>query len=160
MKKKNYKNMIKNKFSLKKTALGYYEVFPKPSAMELSQFYAHKYYQESSGCYQYDYSEEELRYNNLSGEIAFATIRKYKKLITPNLLDLGCGEGFFANNFSNENWMITLVDFSDHGLRIHNPSLIRNFIQADLTTYIEKKREDIKAFGLINFIPLFSPSSE
>ena len=78
---------MKNKFSLKKTALGYYEVFPKPSAMELSQFYAHKYYQESSGCYQHDYSEEELRYNNLSGEIAFATIRKYKKSITPNLLD-------------------------------------------------------------------------
>ena len=141
---------MRNKFSLKKNALGYYEISPKPSVMELSQHYAQKYYQDSGGSYRHNYSEEELRYFDLSGEIAFATLRKYQTSTTPNLLDLGCGEGFFANVFSRANWKTTLVDFSDDGLRRHNPSLIGNFIQADLTTYIERNRENIEAFGLIN----------
>ncbi|MAD50506.1 MAG: hypothetical protein CMC95_04325 [Flavobacteriales bacterium] len=141
---------MKKKFSLNKNSLGYYEISPKPSAMELSQYYAQKYYQENSGSYQHNYPEEELRYFQLSAEIALATLRKYQTSATPNLLDLGCGEGFFANFFCRENWKTTLVDFSDDGLRRHNPSLIANFIQADLTTYIEKNQENIEAFGLIN----------
>lgn len=139
-----------NKYSLKKHPLGFYEISPKPSATELSEHYANKYYQEMSGSYQHNYSNEELQYFNVSAEIALATIRKYQTSITPNLLDLGCGEGFLANFFSTANWKTTLVDFSDDGLRRHNPSLIGNFIQADLTTYIEKNRENIEAFGLIN----------
>lgn len=139
-----------NKFSLKKHSLGYYEVFPKPSVIELSQHYEQKYYQENSGFYQHDYSEEELRYFQISGEVALATLRKYQISPTPNLLDLGCGEGFFANSFSSKNWKTTLVDFSDDGLRRHNPSLIGNFIKADLTTYIEDNQENIQGFGLIN----------
>jgi len=138
------------KFSLKKHSLGYYEVSPKPSVIELSQHYEQKYYQENSGNYQHDYSDEELRYIQLSGEIAFATLSKYQISITPNLLDLGCGEGFFANTFNRKNWKTTLVDFSDDGLRRHNPSLIGNFIKADLTTYIENNQENIEGFGLIN----------
>lgn len=139
-----------NKFSLKKQPLGYYEVSPKPSVIELSQHYEQKYYQENSGSYQNDYSEDELRYFQLSAEIALATLRKYEISTTPNLLDLGCGEGFFANSFSRKNWKTTLVDFSDDGLRRHNPSLIGNFIKADLTTYIENNQETIEGFGLIN----------
>lgn len=137
-------------FSLKKHSLGYYEVSPKPSIMELSQYYEQKYYQENCGAYQHDYSEDELRYIQVSGEIAFATLRKYQISPTPNLLDLGCGEGFFANSFSKKNWKTTLVDFSEDGLQRHNPSLIRNFIKADLTTYIENNQENIEGFGLIN----------
>ena len=138
------------KFSLKKHSLGYYEVSPKPSVIELRQHYEKKYYQENNSFYQHDYSEEELRYFQLSGEIALATLRKYQISTTPNLLDLGCVEGFFANSFSRKNWKTTLVDFSDDGVRRHNPSLIGSFIKADLTTYIEKNQENIEEFGLIN----------
>ena len=49
-----------------------------------------------------------------------------------------------------EPWKVTLVDLSNDGLRRHNPSLIENFIQADLTKYIEKNQEIIESFGLIN----------
>ena len=135
------------KFSLKKHYLGYYEVFPKPSVIELSQHYELKYYQENRGSYQYDYSEEELRYFQLSGEVALATLRKYQISTTPNLLDLGCGEGFFANSFSRKNWKTTLVDFSDDGLRRHNPSLIGNFIKADLTTTSKITKRILRDLG-------------
>ena len=139
-----------NKFSLKKHPLGFYEISPKPSIAELRTYYANKYYQDNSGSYQKNYSNEELRYLNVCAEIALATLYKYQSSITRNLLDLGCGEGFFANVFKNAKWKTTLVDFSDDGLRRHNPSLLGNFIQADLFNYIEKTDKDLESFGLIN----------
>jgi hypothetical protein len=139
-----------NKYSLKKHALGFYEVHPKPSLTELSEHYAQKYYQESHGSYELNYSNEELRYFDVCGEIALATIHKYQASITPNLLDLGCGEGFFGNVFSKANWKTTLVDFSDDGLRRHNPSLLGHFTQSDLFSYIGENCKEIESFGLIN----------
>ena len=139
-----------NKFSLKKHALGFYEVYPKPSSTELSEHYAKKYYQENSVMYKHNYSKEELRFFEVLSEIALSTVNRYQAPITQNLLDLGCGEGFFAKFFSKKGWKTTLVDFSDDGLSRHNPSLLGNFIQADLTTYIESTREELKLFDLIN----------
>lgn len=139
-----------NKFSLKKNDLGFYEVYPKPSNNELAEYYAKKYYQENSGSYAQSYSKEELQYFDVCGEIALTTIHRYQAPVTKNLLDLGCGEGFFAKIFSNEGWKTTLVDFSNDGLITHNPALIENFIQSDLFTYIENKQEELKAFTLIN----------
>ena len=142
--------MKTNKVYLKKHALGFYEVHPKPSLPELSEHYAKKYYQENSGSYAHNYSKEELSYFDVCGEIALSTVHRYQAPITQNLLDLGCGEGFFAKFFSKEGWKTTLVDFSDDGLSRHNPSLLGDFIQADLITYIESKRGELKAFDLIN----------
>lgn len=139
-----------NKFSLKKHALGFYEIHPKPSLNELSEHYAEKYYQESSGSYAHSYSEDELRYFEVCGEIALKTIHRYKVPTTKNLLDLGCGEGFFSKVFNKEGWKTTLIDFSDDGLSRHNPSLLENFIQSDLITYIENKREELNVFDVIN----------
>lgn len=141
---------MKNKFSLKKHALGFFEIHPKPSITELREHYAEKYYQNNCGSYQHNYSKEELQYLDVCGQIALATLHKYKVSTTPNLLDLGCGEGFFANTFRNVNWKTTLVDFSDDGLRRHNPTLLENFIKGSLITYIEGNCEEIEAFGLIN----------
>ena len=118
-----------NKFSLTKHALGFYEVHPKPSITELTEHYAKKYYQENSGSYAQSYSKEELRYFDVCGEIALTTIHRYQAPITQDLLDLGCGEGFFAKIFSKEGWKTTLVDFSDDGLSRHNPSLIANLFE-------------------------------
>ena len=139
-----------NKYSVKKNPIGFYEIYPKPSVTELSEHYAKKYYQENSGSYQSEYSKEELQYFNVSAELALATINKYQSSTITNLLDLGCGEGFFAKAFSKVNWKTTLVDFSDDGVRRHNPSLLGCFAQADLLTYIEKNSKDIQSFGLIN----------
>ena len=141
---------MNNKFSLKKHALGYYEIHPKPSHRELSEHYAKKYYQENRGSYAHTYSEEEIRYFIVSGEIALRTIRRYKVPTNQSLLDLGCGEGFFAKVFHKEGWKTTLVDFSNDGLGRHNPSLIENFIQSDLMTYIKDNCEELSVFDVIN----------
>ena len=139
-----------NRYSLKKHPLGFYEIHPKPSVAELSEYYAKKYYQENSGSYKHKYSNEELQYIKVQADIALATIKKYHVMTNMNLLDLGCGEGFFAKAFDEANWKTTLVDFSDDGLRRHNPTLLRHFTQSDLLTYIEKNSKNIQSFDLIN----------
>ena len=90
---------MSNKFTSIKHALGFYEVHPKPSISELSEHYANKYYQESSGSYAHSYSEEELRYFEVCGKVALKTVHRYQEPIVKTLLDLGCGEGFFAKVF-------------------------------------------------------------
>ena len=139
-----------NRYLVKKHPIGFYEIHPKPSVTELREHYAKKYYQESSGSYQHKYSNEELQYFDVSAHLALATIKKYHATTIMSLLDLGCGEGFFAKAFIEENWKTTLVDFSDDGLRRHNPSLLEYFTQSELLSYIEKNRKDIQSFGLIN----------
>ena len=141
---------MSKKFSLVKHALGYYEVTPKPSIDELNEYYSKKYFQQNNSVYEQTYSEEELRYFNVDAELAIKTIQRFSKFSKRQLLDLGSGEGFFANYFYKQGWKVNLVDFSDDGLQRHNPSLLPNFEQADLLTYLDSKKEEIKAFDLIN----------
>ena len=141
---------MNKKFSLLKHPLGYYEATPKPTSDELSKHYAKKYYQNTSDSYAHTYSEEELKYFDVGAELAIKTVQRFSKSEKRNLLDLGCGEGFFANYIYKQGWKVNLVDFSDDGLRRHNPSLLPNFVQADLLTYLDSALEDIKAFDLIN----------
>ncbi len=91
-----------------------------------------------------------MQYLCVSAALALATIHKYQATTITNLLDLGCGKGFFAKAFNKANWKTALVDFSDDGLRRHYPSLLECFVQADLFAYIEENSIDIKTFGLIN----------
>ena len=137
-------------FTLVKHPIGFYEVNPKPSSNELSEYYAKKYYQQCSGQYAHKYSKEELRYFKVCAEIALKTVRKFSAPKKLNLLDLGCGEGFFADFFCKEGFKASLVDFSDDGLRRHNPSLLESFIQADIQIYLESEKEKLKTFDLIN----------
>lgn len=143
---------MSEKFSVVRHPIGFYEVNPKPSTNELSEHYTKKFYQQKvvAHTHAHTYSEEELRYFNVCAEIAIKTVRRFSTPKNPNLLDLGCGEGFFADYFHKEGWKTSLVDFSDDGLRKHNPSLLKNFIQADLFTYLEGEKEQIKTFNLIN----------
>lgn len=140
----------KKKYSIVKNPIGFYEVDPKPSSNELSEYYAKKYYQQSGGSYSYKYSDDELRYFKVCSEIALKTLLRFSSPKNKKLLDLGCGEGFFADLFLKEGWKATLVDFSDDGLKRHNPSLLKNFLQADLMTYLENEKERLNSFDFIN----------
>ena len=138
------------KYSLVKHHLGFYEVNPKPTNIELSEHYAKKYYQQLSGSYAHTYSEDELRYFKVSCELALKTILRFSNVKNKKLLDLGCGEGFFSDFFCKEGWTASLVDFSDAGLKRHNPSLLSSFTQGDLLTFIESEKKNIKEYNLIN----------
>lgn len=143
---------MSEKFSVVKNPIGFYEVSPKPSNTELSEHYTKKFYQQKvvAHTHAHTYSEDELKYFNVCAEIALKTVGRFSKLNKSNLLDLGCGEGFFANYFCKEGWSASLVDFSDDGLRRHNPSLLKSFKQADLFSYLDNEKEQIKKFNLIN----------
>ena len=138
------------KYRLMKHPLGFYEADPKPTNIELSEYYAKKYYQQSRGQYAHTYSEDELRYFKVQGELTLKTIERFSAVKKKKLLDLGCGEGFFADFFCKKGWTACLIDFSDDGLKRHNPSLLESFTQGDLLTYIESEEKNIKEYNLIN----------
>ncbi len=141
---------MKKKYSLVKNSIGYYEVRPKPSAIELQKYYSKKYYNISNRAYKKNYTKEELKYFSVESEIALKTLIHHSIKINKKLLDLGCGEGFFAKHFKKKDWIVECVDFSDEGLLRHNPSLISDFIQADLVNYFQKSSSKLKNVGLIN----------
>ena len=144
------KKEMTKKFSIIKHPLGFFEVHPKPLTSELSEYYAKKYYQGSNGSYAYSYSEDELQYFKVSAKIALRTIYRFVTPKTFKLLDLGCGEGFFADLFCREGWKPSLVDFSDDGLKRHNPALLKNFVQSDVIKYTEEAKKHLKTFDVIN----------
>ena len=132
--------------------IGFYEVTPKPSINELSEHYSKKFYKQKvdANTHSHTYSDEEINYFNVCAKIAIKTFQRFSNPKKPNLLDLGCGEGFFANYFSKNGWKTSLVDFSDAGLRRHNPSLLESFQQADLFDYLDSKKKQIKTYDLVN----------
>tara|TARA_Y100000816_G_C26045186_1_gene547677 strand:+ start:266 stop:1177 length:912 start_codon:yes stop_codon:yes gene_type:complete len=146
----NYSTKINKKYSLIKNSYGYYEVMPKPDSKELQKHYSEKYYQNNHGSYQKKYSKEELKYFAVESELAIKTLKHYSINIKKKLLDLGCGEGFFAKHFKKKGWLVECVDYSKNGISTHNPSLLPNFIQSDFKAYLSSKENKLNDFGLIN----------
>ena len=143
---------MSEKFLVVRHPIGFYEVSPKPSISELSEHYSKKFYKQKvdANTHSHTYSDEEINYFNVCAKIAIKTFQRFSNPKKPNLLDLGCGEGFFANYFSKNGWKTSLVDFSDAGLRRHNPSLLESFQQADLFDYLDSKKKQIKTYDLVN----------
>lgn len=128
--------------------LGYIEAVPKPSAAVLHDHYANRYFQQNSGSYETHYASDELRY--------FANIARVAEHcacrlgLHHSLLDLGCGEGFFAAEFVRSGWQVRCCDYSDYALRKHNPSLLDVFEQGELHSTAEQLVRENASFGLIN----------
>src|SRR3990167_6911139 len=127
---KNLK-IIKNKF-------GYCEVEKKPSQAELGEFYSKKYYQESMGAYQNEYSADEIRYFDNKNQEKHFVIQKYLASTAKSFLDVGCGEGWTLKYFKRLGWTVTGLDFSDFGCRRHNPDCLENIVVGDFADSIQK----------------------
>jgi len=136
-------------YKISKNTYGYFEVLPKPSVEELEAHYSQKYYQQSLGSYERSYSADELRYFEVESDLCLATIKKYMSL-KESLLDVGCGEGFFAKKLFDMGWSVKCVDFSSEGLSNHNPELLDFFDQGDLLTYLNNRSVKDSEYGLIN----------
>jgi 2-polyprenyl-3-methyl-5-hydroxy-6-metoxy-1,4-benzoquinol methylase len=138
------------KYTLVRNAIGFFEVEPKPCIEDLQKHYSNKYYQNSHGSYEKSYSESQLKYFLNEGELALKTLKRYAVDTKSSLLDLGCGEGFFASCFKSFGWEVKCVDFSNDGISRHNPSLLPNFTESDLLTYLNSHGSEISKYGLIN----------
>ena len=90
------------KYKIVKSSYGFYEVDPKPSEKELTEFYKNKYFQ-SEGVYKKRYNKLEIDYTNNSIERKVSLYESLNKHATKNdkFLDIGYGEGWTLNYFFN-----------------------------------------------------------
>lgn len=79
---------------LRPTALGYYEIWPKPIRDELRRYYSYQYCgnPDRANQYSYGYTAEELEHKT----IAVAEANHYAPAGGRTLFEIGCGEGFFT----------------------------------------------------------------
>jgi len=133
-----------------KNGYGFISVEPIPSKDELKNFYEKKYYQNYHGSYQKSYTKDELKYFFIEADITKFILDKFIAKEKLDILDLGCGEGFFANYFYKNNHNITTSDFSDHGLLKHNKHLLETFIKGDILSTIDTLNDKNKKFDFIN----------
>lgn len=135
--------------SIERNERGFYEISKKPTEAELEAHYREKYYQNASGSYQTLYSEEELAFFQNQAKLCEETILK-SDLKDKKLLDIGCGEGFLCMYFKNQGWTVRCVDFSDFGIRSHNPGVLPFFEQANILTYLDDFNTSVFAPSFVN----------
>jgi 2-polyprenyl-3-methyl-5-hydroxy-6-metoxy-1,4-benzoquinol methylase len=110
---------------LKKHPLGFYEIIEKPTSEELKKYYSGKYYQESKGSYEAEYSQQELSYFKAKLEQRHEVIKQHfgQTHHQPiRMLDVGCGEGFALAYFRQQGWNVKGFDFSSSGVISQNPN--------------------------------------
>lgn len=128
---------------------GFFYVSPQPSERELEQYYSEKYYQNSLGHYEISYSDQELEFFANEAKCALATLSKYDRA-PRTMLDVGCGEGFFAKHMSLAGMDVELVDFSVEGLQTQNPEMIKFFHQEDVNTFLDDAAVKGNRYDLVN----------
>lgn len=133
-----------------KNSHGFFEINPKPSTKELTEYYAKKYYQDPKGQYQNTYSEDEKKFFSNKAKVALRTVRK-TNASAKSLFEIGCGEGFLADYFYNNNVTdIELNDFSDFGLKKFHPHLLAFLRKLDAYQHIEEATAESKKFDIIS----------
>ena len=139
--------------SVKKNEYGFYEVAVKPTPAELEKYYANQFYQDCvTVSYAKKYTDAEMTYiNNKNGEAA-AIIKKYfgSDLTGKKYLDIGCGEGFTVKHFSFEGCTVSGLDYSDYGIKSHNPDMLDFFQQCDILEYCKQLIKRKARFDIIN----------
>lgn len=131
--------------------LGYYEVINKPTTKELNEYYSNKYYQDTKGSYQIEYSDEELLFINNQIEHKYNIICELRNRCRSNnpaklkFLDVGCGEGWALRFFKNMQWDILGLDYSNFGCSKFNPDCIDSIVIGDIYDSInDLKNKNVK----------------
>ena len=135
---------------LKKNKHGYYEVISKPNQSELKNYYEKKYFQQPIGQYQKNYDNDEKRFFQNKASICRQTIKKCLPIIN-SFFEIGCGEGFFANEFYKMKLKkIILNDYSKEGLKNFNPNLIPFLRTGDVYKHLRDLINQKENFDLIS----------
>lgn len=126
---------VSGKVTLQVTKHGYYEIFPRPTEIFLSEYYANSYYQDPHGTYSSNYSTEELLRINLRNEILIHTVGQ--PINKGKVLDIGCGEGFLLSKLMELNYDALGIDFNDYGVGVHNSKALPLFIKGNIYEIIK-----------------------
>lgn len=141
--------------AVKRNEYGFYELKDE-YRKKMQSFYENDYYQLDKALYsKVGYSEEELTYKqNLFREKEFI----YTKICggrEPNessFLDIGCGEGFAMSFFHRNGWTVCGVDFSNCGIRNHNPEMEKFLIKGDLIKTIKESSANYSFINMDNVL--------
>ena len=116
--------------------LGFWTLAEKPSAEELKDYYANKYYQQAHGSYQLQYSDQERVYFRAKLEQRHAVLQR----VSPqgrSMLDVGCGEGFALAYFRERGWSVKGLDFSAAGVESQNPDCRNALVVGDIFALLD-----------------------
>lgn len=138
-------------YTVKKHDLGYYFISPTPSEQELKDYYEKKYYQDLTvSTYQENYTKEELAILKIDAELGNDIYTNGLEKESKDLLDIGCGEGFFMKNMQELGWKVNGTDYSSHGIKIQNPELYDKVIYGELNPVLEEIIQNNKTYDFIN----------
>ncbi len=133
-----------------KTDSGYYTLENVPSTQELKEFYEKKYYQDSNGGYEKDYTEAEITFfKNKIKEKEYIINKFFQNDSPKSIIDVGCGEGWAVNYFKKLGWEITGLDFSDFGIKKFNSQYVEYFIKGDVMENIDLLINENKKYDVV-----------
>lgn len=141
---------MKTKNELIQSKFGYLSLKDMPTVLELEKYYADKYFQQDKGNYFHKYTKDEYCFFKNSAKVSEYI---YTQLFVSNdkkLLDVGAGEGFFSNYFFKNNWNITTLDYSDEGMKKHNPLLLNTLTKGDIFAALDVLVDNKSTFNIIN----------
>ena len=138
---------VSGQVTLQITKHGYYEVFPRPTEIFLSEYYTNTYYQNPHGSYSSNYSKEELLRINLRNEILIHAVGQ--PINKGQVLEIGCGEGFLLSKLMELNYDVIGIDFNDYGVGIHNPIALPLFTKGNIYQILNNLVEKNNRFETI-----------
>jgi len=138
-------------YTKKRHPMGFYHAYPIPSQEELDLFYREEYFQAcKSASYSHDYSEEEMQFIVTQPVVADYVWNQAGKNSVGKLIDIGCGEGFFARYFYDHGWEIECCDLSSFAIERHNPEILSFFTKNNIFKELDEKITDNNKFDFIN----------
>lgn len=136
---------------VKKNSLGYYTLKKVPDKKTLESYYHNKYYQAEEK-YSSKYSTEEISYIKNKIDLKFKVINRALKINKNkhySLLELGAGEGWTLDYFNKNGWGVTGIDYSDHGCKFHNPTMLKNLVIGDLDNKLKQIVKSNQKFDVV-----------
>jgi len=131
--------------------LGFWQVDPMPTQVELEKYYNEIYFQNcTSKTYSSEYSQDEIEFFFNRAVISEALWNTFSKTGKGKIFDVGCGEGYFINYFFKQGWQIEACDFSQFGVEQKNPEILSFFKCGDIYQILEKKIQSSEKYDFIN----------
>lgn len=135
---------------LRRNKIGFLEVLERPTADELSDYYANKYYQSEKGNYRASYPAAELEVIGMRIAQRSARADALRCKDDPGrLLDVGCGEGFVLDEMAAKGWEVEGIDHSIAGVETFNPGMKRYVQQGNLFNILEDRIARGEAYDLV-----------
>lgn len=128
--------------------LGFWTLADKPSAEELRDYYANKYYQQALGSYELQYSDEEKAYFRAKLAQRQAVLER----LAPSartMLDVGCGEGFALAYFREQGWSVKGLDFSAAGVEAQNPGCRDALVVGDVFALLDTEIAEGRHYDVV-----------